>query len=627
MGADGPVLSSPVTPTVQSADVMLGALHEALTEDPNSPDGKGGGVFESQDDSGARRRRRGNITWHGGPVMHGIVHLYYVWYGDWTGDTTPAILTDFAQAIGGSPWFQINKTYSDRNGAVSGDVEYGGATTDAYSRGTSLSDDAVEGVIADALSDGRLPVDPNGVYFVLASADVAEVSGFCSKYCGWHNHAQLSGADIKFGFIGDARRCPVCAAQSTGPNGNLGADAAASVIAHELAEAVSDPDLNAWYDGKGDENADKCAWNFGDRYTVANGATANIQIGGRDYLIQQNWANIGSGHCAMSLTTPVPPSLADWGFADRRWMADFNGDGKADYCRAVGNSSGAGSYLACALSTGIGLESEYSTMAPVDDWGYADRRWMVDFNGDGKADYCRAVGKSSGSGSYLACSLSTGDGLESHTVKEPVADWGYADRRWMVDFDGDGKADYCRAVGKSSGAGSYLACARSTGDGLESEYTVMAPVADWGYAGRRWMADFNGDGRADFCRAVGNGSGAGSYFACAFSTGDGLASEYSSMAEIGDWGFADRRWVVDFDGDGRADYCRAVGISSGSGSYFACALSTGADIASEYSVMVPVDDWGYGDRRWVIDFDGDGRAEYMRAIGATSGPGSYLYQY
>ena len=37
------------------------------------------------------------------------------------------------------------------------------------------------------------------------------------------------------------------------------ADAMASVLAHELEESTSDPDLNAWYDSKRNENADKCA--------------------------------------------------------------------------------------------------------------------------------------------------------------------------------------------------------------------------------------------------------------------------------------------------------------------------------------------------------------------------------
>jgi hypothetical protein len=73
----------------------------------------------------------------------------------------------------------------------------------------------------------------------------------------------------------------------------------ASIIAHELEEATTDPDLNAWYDRRGFENADKCAWTFGATYLAANGAAANMKLGARDYLIQQNWVNSGAGFCAL----------------------------------------------------------------------------------------------------------------------------------------------------------------------------------------------------------------------------------------------------------------------------------------------------------------------------------------
>ena len=72
----------------------------------------------------------------------------------------------------------------------------------------------------------------------------------------------------------------------------------ASIIAHELEETVTDPDLNAWYDRSGAENGDKCAWTFGTQYTVANGAKANVHLGARDYLIQLNWI-AAAGPCAM----------------------------------------------------------------------------------------------------------------------------------------------------------------------------------------------------------------------------------------------------------------------------------------------------------------------------------------
>ena len=74
----------------------------------------------------------------------------------------------------------------------------------------------------------------------------------------------------------------------------------ASIVAHEMEEAISDPDLNAWYDRRGNENADKCAWTFGTMSTAANGSKYNITLGGTHFLIQQNWVNAGAGSCAMS---------------------------------------------------------------------------------------------------------------------------------------------------------------------------------------------------------------------------------------------------------------------------------------------------------------------------------------
>ena len=61
------------------------------------------------------------------------------------------------------------------------------------------------------------------------------------------------------------------------PNGNAAADAMISVIAHELAEAATDPLLNAWFDSAGYENADKCAWDFG-----LYSGNANVVIGTKD---------------------------------------------------------------------------------------------------------------------------------------------------------------------------------------------------------------------------------------------------------------------------------------------------------------------------------------------------------
>jgi hypothetical protein len=48
-----------------------------------------------------------------------------------------------------------------------------------------------------------------------------------------------------------------------------------SILSHELEEAITDPDLNAWHDHAATDSA--------------NGALYNLTLGGLNYRIQQNW--------------------------------------------------------------------------------------------------------------------------------------------------------------------------------------------------------------------------------------------------------------------------------------------------------------------------------------------------
>ncbi len=255
---------------------------------------------------GGARPGSNGITYHGGPLL-GVtggtpVTAYYIWYGNWSGNSAVTILTDFMQNIAPSPYYNINTTYyNGSNAHVVNSVTYGGSTTDNYSRGTTLSDSGVQGVVSDAITSGRLPNNPAAVYFVLTSADVNESSGFCTQYCGWHTYGTIAGSNIKYSFVGNPDRCPsACAAQTVSPNGNAGADGMASIIAHELEEAVTDPNINAWYQSRYQENADKCAWTFGSTTSLPGGAVYNMTLGSRKYLIQQNWVNSLGGYCANS---------------------------------------------------------------------------------------------------------------------------------------------------------------------------------------------------------------------------------------------------------------------------------------------------------------------------------------
>src|SRR5215470_4152268 len=127
------------------------------------------------------------ISNHGGAVIN-TPTVYLIWYGNWNqnnGSDTPTgqqIVRDFASNIGNSHYFNINTTYPD----VSGQVVYGGDTTDAYSRGRRLRDSDIRTIVSNAINTGGVPYNSEGVYFVLTSSDVSEISGFCTRYCGWH---------------------------------------------------------------------------------------------------------------------------------------------------------------------------------------------------------------------------------------------------------------------------------------------------------------------------------------------------------------------------------------------------------------------------------------------------------
>ena len=238
------------------------------------------------------------IYYHNGPIMTGTTAVYYIYYGTWSASQR-TILEDFGATIGGSPYFNINTTYWGNNFAVvSNSVRLGGTTVDNYSQGTTLSDAAIFTIVQTAIGNGSLPRDVNGVYFVITSPDV-DKSGFCTSYCGWHTSGAINGTDIKYSFVGNSDRCPTACSgqQGSSPNGDTGVDGAINVLAHELEESVTDPDGNAWFDQFGQENADKCAWNFGTEYAAPNGSAANQHLGARDYLIQQNWANISTPGC------------------------------------------------------------------------------------------------------------------------------------------------------------------------------------------------------------------------------------------------------------------------------------------------------------------------------------------
>eukprot|EP00897_Mesotaenium_endlicherianum_P002538 jgi/Mesen1/2311/ME000155S01395 len=275
-------------------------------------------------------------VYNGGPVMSAPVKVYLIWYGDWSQPgladaTTQAVVRAFLRSFNVprssypasvpsvASWHAINLQYYGQGGTtVSASVALAGETSDWYSQGGAnggyiLTDGDVANVVWAALGSqgGPLPDDTDGIYFVLTSSDV-QVKGFCADNCGWHTFMDVGGGRaIKYAFVGNAATQCLngCASQFYGgahapPNDDAAADAMVSVLAHELAEAVTDPLIDAWYRGSYTENADICAWSWGNVLQTSTGgryaAATRVNVGAYVALYTKN------GYKGSQLVTEAP---------------------------------------------------------------------------------------------------------------------------------------------------------------------------------------------------------------------------------------------------------------------------------------------------------------------------------
>ncbi len=273
---------------------------EAFAKGGGKPGGSGGGNT--------------GIFYHGGPVIYTprVAAIYWSNSTIFTGGPTPgatgagsqdhSLVGDFMNGLGASAYWQVNTTYTDGgSGRVGGSLDYTAywaANTNVPAPGSSVSDAQIQAQIIAAFNGNKFTYDASTVYAVFTGPGVNLGGGFGSQYCAYHGHFSWNGKDVKFAAMPYNYDFKSGCTAGQAPNGDPAADAEVNTLAHEIEEFATDPDLNAWYDRRGYENADKCAWNFGTT-TGGNGAKSNITVGGKRFLVQQNWINSGSGGCVL----------------------------------------------------------------------------------------------------------------------------------------------------------------------------------------------------------------------------------------------------------------------------------------------------------------------------------------
>src|SRR6185295_6477724 len=174
--------------------------------------------------------------------------------------------------------------------------------------------------------------------------------------------------------------------------------------------------------------------------------------------------------------------------------------------------------------------------------------WLADVNGDGKADLVAQGGATDSDHGQIYVGLSTGTGFSMWTSISEVRVSNTA-KVWLADVNGDGKADLVAQGGAPDADHGQIYLALSTGTGF-AMWTSISDVRV-GDTAHVWLADVNGDAKADLVAQGGAPDSDHGQIHLDLSTGTRF-SMWTSISDVRVSNTA-KVWVVDVDGDGRAD--------------------------------------------------------------------------
>ena len=262
-------------------------------------------------------------------------------------------LTDYTDAAGahlsnvfhaGTPIMASDAAAT--SGVVAGETVVGcspdsgtvvGAEGDQYSFSGCVTDVQIMAEVEAVRAQRGLPNDAAHLYPVFLpkglqscfGAKNGTQGGVCalnasstrSQYCAYHSSVEAGGGAVYSVEPFPARssgngRCDlglVTTGSPQAPNGDLVFDSAASPYSHEVAEAITDPYGDGWYDSVGNENGDECAYVVPASLGGTTGAGWDQTINGHHYLVQAEFSNVafswdGLRGCLMTAETP-PPSI------------------------------------------------------------------------------------------------------------------------------------------------------------------------------------------------------------------------------------------------------------------------------------------------------------------------------
>lgn len=175
----------------------------------------------------------------------------------------------------------------------------GSGCTDTDTPGNCITDAQIQAEIAKVMTAQGWTGGIDKIFMVYT----AQGEGSCfdststqcayTYYCAYHSYFLSGSTPVVYANMpyGNPSNCQVSGTPS--PNNNAAADTVATAAAHEITEAVTDPELDAWFDASGNEIGDLCAYNYGtNRF---DGGKANQVWNGHYYELQMMYDNAVAG--------------------------------------------------------------------------------------------------------------------------------------------------------------------------------------------------------------------------------------------------------------------------------------------------------------------------------------------
>lgn len=235
-----------------------------------------------------------NLTYNGGPVMTGTANIFAIFWeptGSTVSSTYNSLVQRFARDVHGTTYYTILQQYKNSAGSGPVTATLAGTFVDTRSYPSNpMFDSDIQAEVTHAQGVKGWTSSIHNLFFVFTSKnenecfDTSRSECTFTTFCGYHS---FFGSNTLYSYIPyTGTNLSACGVPRT-PNNDINADSSISVVSHELAEAVTDPLLNAWFDASGEEIGDKCAFQF----SSTNSSNGDTIMNGDPYEIQLEWNN------------------------------------------------------------------------------------------------------------------------------------------------------------------------------------------------------------------------------------------------------------------------------------------------------------------------------------------------